>query len=95
MTFVRAAGFYAFYEKWQATGLLKVDTIYDIMLNISLVLVILGGIVFVVSFAGCLGALRENTVRALRSCLWRKRRANRDKLHFMATFIIFRACSAC
>lgn len=57
------AGFYAFYEKWQATGLVKVDTIYDIVLNISLVLVILGGIVFIVSFAGCLGALRENTVR--------------------------------
>lgn len=60
-------GFYAFYEKWQATGLVKVETIYDIILNISLVLVILGGIVFVVSFAGCLGALRENTVRTVSS----------------------------
>ena len=54
-------GFYAFLEKWQTNGFFKVDTIYDIFLNISLVLVIAGAIVFVVSFAGCLGALRENT----------------------------------
>lgn len=56
-----AVGFYAFLEKWQINGFFKVDTIYDIFLNISLVLVIAGAIVFVVSFAGCLGALRENT----------------------------------
>lgn len=54
-------GFYAFYEKWQATGWVRVDTIYDVVLNISLVMVISGSVVFLVSFAGCLGALRENT----------------------------------
>lgn len=54
-------GFYAFVDKWQATGLIKLETFYDIVLNISLVMIIAGGIVFVVSFAGCLGALRENT----------------------------------
>lgn len=54
-------GFYAFYEKYQSTGWVKVETIYDIVLNISLVMVIAGIVVFVVSFAGCLGALRENT----------------------------------
>lgn len=54
-------GFYAFYEKWQSTGWVRVETIYDIVLNISLVMVISGAVVFVVSFAGCLGALRENT----------------------------------
>ena len=31
-------GFYAFYEKYQATGWVKVETIYDIVLNISLVM---------------------------------------------------------
>nr|CAD7426477.1 unnamed protein product [Timema monikensis] len=54
-------GLYAFVDKWQATGLVKVETIYDVVLNISLVMVIAGGVIFVVSFAGCVGALRENT----------------------------------
>jgi tetraspanin-33 len=54
-------GFYAFVDKWQQIGLIKLENVYDIILNISLVLVISGGIVFIVSFAGCLGALRENT----------------------------------
>uniref|UniRef100_A0A1B0CVF4 Tetraspanin n=1 Tax=Lutzomyia longipalpis TaxID=7200 RepID=A0A1B0CVF4_LUTLO len=48
-------GFYAFVDKWQATGWLKVDNFYDVILNISLVMIIAGGVVFVVSFAGCLG----------------------------------------
>ncbi|XP_063541812.1 tetraspanin-33-like [Cydia strobilella] len=56
-----AIGLYAFLDKWQATGLIKLDTVYDVMLNISLLLALLGAVVFVVSFAGCVGALRENT----------------------------------
>ncbi|XP_075228558.1 tetraspanin-33-like isoform X1 [Lycorma delicatula] len=61
-------GTYAFLDKWRDLsghvdwhGLVKLDTIYDIVLNISLVLIIAGAVVFVVSFAGCVGALRENT----------------------------------
>lgn len=54
-------GLYAFLDKWQADGWIKVETILDIVLNISLVLILLGGIVFIVSFAGFIGALRENT----------------------------------
>lgn len=54
-------GFYAFLDKFQATGLIRIDTFYDILLNISLVMILMGAIIFVVSFAGCLGALRENT----------------------------------
>ncbi|KAF9811001.1 hypothetical protein SFRURICE_000069 [Spodoptera frugiperda] len=56
-----AVGLYAFIDKWQATGLIKLDTVYDVMLNISLLIALLGGVVFIVSFAGCVGALRENT----------------------------------
>ena len=37
-----AIGFYAFVEKWQATGSVRVETIYDVMLNISLVMIIAG-----------------------------------------------------
>lgn len=54
-------GLYAFLDKWESTGLVKVETVYDVILNISLVLVITGAVVFIVSFAGCVGALRENT----------------------------------
>lgn len=54
-------GLYAFVDKWQATGSVRVENVYDVILNISLVMVIAGAVVFVVSFAGCVGALRENT----------------------------------
>lgn len=54
-------GLYAFVDKWQATGSVRVENVYDVVLNISLVMIIAGGVVFVVSFAGCVGALRENT----------------------------------
>lgn len=61
-------GVYAFREKWRNTGIIKVDTIYDIeldlsiiLLDITLVLIISGAVIFIVSFTGCLGSLRENT----------------------------------
>lgn len=54
-------GLYAFHDKWRGTGLIRVNTVYDVLLDISLVLIIFGGVVFIVSFAGCIGALRENT----------------------------------
>lgn len=54
-------GLYAFVDKWQLTGWVKLENVYDVILNISLVMVMMGGVVFIVSFAGCVGALRENT----------------------------------
>lgn len=52
---------YSGVDKFKATGLIKLDTYYDLFLNISIILVICGGIIFIVSLTGCLGALRENT----------------------------------
>jgi tetraspanin-33 len=54
-------GLYAFVDKWQLTGWVKLDNVYDVILNVSLVMVLMGGVIFIVSFAGCVGALRENT----------------------------------
>ncbi|KAH8394348.1 hypothetical protein KR215_008874 [Drosophila sulfurigaster] len=55
-------GIYAFMDKWiEANGLVKLENIYDVVLNISLVMIITGIVIFIVSLAGCLGALRENT----------------------------------
>lgn len=48
-------GLYSFLDKFKATGLIKVDTYYDVLLNISIVLLLAGVIVFIVSFCGCLG----------------------------------------
>lgn len=48
-------GLYSGLDKFAATGLIKLDTYYDIILNISIVMVLAGGIVFIVSFCGCLG----------------------------------------
>lgn len=57
-----AIGVYAFMDKLKdGNGWVRLDTVYDVMFNISLVMIIMGVVVFVVSFAGCLGALRENT----------------------------------
>ncbi|XP_019771153.1 tetraspanin-33 [Dendroctonus ponderosae] len=54
-------GMYAFVDKWQVIGWIRLETVYDVILNVSLVMVIMGAVVFIVSFAGCVGALRENT----------------------------------
>ncbi|EFN83645.1 Tetraspanin-33 [Harpegnathos saltator] len=42
-------GLYAFVDKWQATGSVRVENVYDVVLNISLVMLIAGGVVFVYS----------------------------------------------
>lgn len=54
-------GLYAFVDKWQLLGWIKLENVYDVILNVSLVMIIMGGVIFIVSFAGCVGALRENT----------------------------------
>lgn len=38
----------------------SIQTIYDILLDLSIMLIIVGAIIFVVGYAGCIGALREN-----------------------------------
>ncbi|XP_063595361.1 tetraspanin-33-like [Penaeus indicus] len=41
-------------------GLKSVETAYIIITDLSGVMVVLGSVIFIVSFAGCVGALREN-----------------------------------
>lgn len=42
------------------TRFLRVDSAVHLVLHVSLAMMIVGGITFLMSFAGCLGALREN-----------------------------------
>lgn len=53
-------GTWSFLEENSQLSMIRVQNVKDIIFNISLALVFLGVIVFSMSFAGCLGALREN-----------------------------------
>ena len=37
-----------------------IETIYDVLLDLSILLMIVGAVIFIVGYAGCVGALREN-----------------------------------
>ncbi|XP_054167406.1 tetraspanin-33-like [Oppia nitens] len=52
-------GLWSFLEEYNHT-FIKVQNILDIILHISVALMTVGTIIFSMSFAGCLGALREN-----------------------------------
>ena len=49
----------------------EITTIYDIFLDLSIVLIIIGIIMFLITFAGFVGALRENTflLKFVSTCL--------------------------
>jgi tetraspanin-33 len=54
-------GFYALVDQWQTGDGVRVNDIADILFNVGLIIAIIGAVIFFVSFAGCIGALRENT----------------------------------
>ena len=53
-------GGWSFLEEYGESGFVKVQNLLDLVLHISLALIIVGGVIFSMSFTGCLGALREN-----------------------------------
>lgn len=53
-------GVYAVWDKWSSGEGFRLENVYDIIFNLAFLLIIIGGIVTIVSFAGCIGALREN-----------------------------------
>jgi len=53
-------GVYAVLDKWSSGEGFKLENVFDVIFNLAFLMVIVGGVVFVVSFCGCIGALREN-----------------------------------
>lgn len=53
-------GGWSFLEDYNYKGLPEVNSAFELFVNISIAVMVIGGIVFIISFAGCLGALREN-----------------------------------
>lgn len=59
-TFICLGAWSALQEYHETSSLISVDTFLDAILHISLSLILVGMVIFSMSFAGCLGALREN-----------------------------------
>lgn len=61
---VVAIGVYAHLEKEKYLPESGVDThdldIYDLLFDITIIFIVFGGVLFVISFFGCIGSLREN-----------------------------------
>jgi len=53
-------GTYAVIDKWASGEGFRLENVYDIIFNLAFVLITCGGVISIVSFAGCIGALREN-----------------------------------
>lgn len=53
-------GVYAVIDKWTSGEGFRLDNVYDVIFNLAFLLIIVGSVVSIVSFAGCIGALREN-----------------------------------
>lgn len=55
-----AVGTYAIIDNWKSGDGLRLENLFDVIFNLGFLMVIIGGVIFIVSFAGCIGALREN-----------------------------------
>ncbi|UXI20012.1 glycogenin-1-like [Sarcoptes scabiei] len=53
-------GAWSFLEEYTDYTAINIRTVIDLLLNISLFIIVFGTIVFIMSFTGCIGALREN-----------------------------------
>lgn len=53
-------GIWAFIEK-NKYFYQPIEDIYDVILDLSIILIVVGGIMFIITMCGFVGALRENT----------------------------------
>ena len=64
-----AIGVWAYIEKEKFKGSIGATedgengiNIYDIVFDLSIIVIIVGSVMFVITFCGCIGALRENAL---------------------------------
>jgi tetraspanin-33 len=52
-------GIWAYIEK-QKYYHKEIESVYDIIFDLSIIFLVLGAVIFILGYAGCIGALREN-----------------------------------
>lgn len=52
-------GIWAYLEK-QKYYSKEIESVYDVIFDLAIIFLVLGAVIFILGYAGCIGALREN-----------------------------------
>lgn len=52
-------GIWAYLEKQKYYNK-EIESVYDVIFDLAIIFLVLGAVIFILGYAGCIGALREN-----------------------------------